>query len=475
MVDTRNVVVQSQVRTTAAAAEDISTLLVIDTNHSSFSRVQTFTNDDYVAGTQNGTKLRAALGSAFKPEIKPAIVLAGRSKGTAVITPQSIADGVVYEFDLTTKQGDSVSVSYTTSPGDLADDVCTGIKSDIDAVTAVTDHVTATIVGVGADATLEISLVSTSDDYIIEANSENLGISYRTTEAPADLLQAIRDFNDDFTYVVHTDHTVSFQNSLDSACQIAEKFYFTSTQEAAPYTAEFDIQNAPASDDIGGLLVFKGSTHGHVMFYHTADTTFPEAARVTTFTQLEPGTSSYQVKNIGFGIAQNPEEGRGLSVAELIRLKSRNMSTVINVGGRPVIGAYEGNGARMADGTQIWVRVWSKYAQQSVQRAITTVLLNKNALGLTNPSDLNLIRSAGESWLQTQVTSPAGKKAIRTRESMPNNESNYRIVFPDPKNASFEDQADGILRASEAVVYLDASIDQILIVPLTITYANGEV
>lgn len=475
MVDTRNVVVQSQVRTTAAVAEDISTLLVIDTNHRSLSRVQTFTNADYVDGTLEGTKLRAALTSAFKPEIKPAFVLAGRSKGTSIIAPTNVSDGVTYEFNLTTKQNDTVFATYTAGVSDTAEDVCDGLKATIDAVTDVTDHVTTTVVGVAGAATLELGLVSSEDDYLIDGISSNITITYRTTESASNLLQALIDFNDNFTFVVHTDHTPSFQNDLDTACQTADKFYFTSTQLTAPYTTEFDIDTAPSSDDIGGLIRFKNSTHGHVMFYHTADTTFPEAARVTSFTQLEPGTSSYQVKSIGFGIAQNPTEGRSLSVAELLRLKARNMSTVINVGGSPVIGGYDGKGARMGDGTQIWVRVWAKYAQQSIERAITTILLNKNSLGLTNPSDLNLIRSAGESWLQTQVSSPAGKKAIRTRDSMPNNESNYRIVFPDPKSASFEDQADGILRASEAIVYLDASIDQILIVPLTITYANGEV
>ena len=464
MAENNIIQINSSLAVTAAEALDYSTLLVVDCNHNSFSRATVYGSpDDYSTTLLATSNLRKALDSAFSASVRPPRVIAGRAKGTAVLSFPSVGDGDIFDFTVTTEDGGTVAASFIAGALDTAEEVATALKADIDLVTDVTDHVTATVVGTGASATLELSLVASTDDFTVTNITDTITITGVATEPASNTLAAIREINSAWTYIVATDHTPAYQLAMAQAATVLQKPYATSTARAEAYAA-WDGVSTPDSNDVAALFAFNQFDYAHVVYHHLADNdgvagtiAYPEAARITEFVFLKPGRDSFQYNKIGtFPLAQIVGGARPLNTNELFNLNDKNASTVISFGGVSVIGGYEGGGNRMASGIRIETIAVKNYFEQEILRKTQTLFLRFRKLAM-NDSDINLFRNTWASFLDQNVSSGAGQAAA-LEPIKP-----YTIIMPRAADIPFEDKADGILQNTTIICYLDPSIDRVVL------------
>lgn len=450
-------VVNAELQLTAAAALDYSTVLILDAHHDSFERTTVYTSPDDYTSVPVGTPLRRALDSAFSASVRPSRVVVGRARGTFILTPSDIEETETYSFTIQILDGVTETINGTVDPGDTAEELAEAWFTSIDGSTDLTDHITAVVVGSGADAVLEISANTADDDFNVSGVSAGITTESVITESAADILENVSNFNTDWTYITSTDHTPSFQLSLGAQAAVLNKPYFTSTDLPVAYSAWAGIDVVPDPDDVGAQFAFNGNRFAHVM-YHDRASDYPEMARITEFTFLRPGEDAFNYKTLtGFGLALIEDGSRRLSTNELSNLQQRNMSTIVNLGGQPVVA-----GNRMATGIRIEAIAFSLYATQELGRRLDTLFLNGRKFGM-NDADLGVMRNSISSWLNTNVSTPGRAKALDPHVP-------YTLLFPRARDISFEDRVDGIVRF-EAILYLDASIDSTRL-NLTLTYRD---
>jgi hypothetical protein len=449
--------VNAALQLTAAAALDYSTVLIIDAHHDSFERATVYTDPASYSSIPEGTPLRRALDSAFSASVRPARVVVGRALGDFVLTPSDIEDNETYSFTIQILDGVTETINATVDPGDTAEDLAEAWKTSIDANVDLTDHITSTVVGSGADATLVISANTSDDDFNISGVSDGITTESVITESAADIIENISNFNPDWTYITATDHTPSFQLAMGAQAAVLQKPYFTSTDNPVAYSTWAGINVVPDAEDVGAQFVFNSNQYAHVM-YHDRASDYPEVARITEFTFLRPGEDSFNYKPItGFGLGLIQGGARKLNTNELNNLQQRNMSTIVNLGGTPVVA-----GNRMATGVRIEAIVFSLYAQQELGRRLDTLFLNGRKFGM-NDADLGVMENSLTTWLNTNVSTPGKARALDPHVP-------YTMLFPRAKDISFEDRVDGVV-TFEAILYLDASIDS-TVLNLTLTYRD---
>lgn len=450
-------VVNASLELTAAAAIDYSTVLIVDCNHLTSDRATVYTSiDGYSSVVPSGTNLRKALDSAFSSSAAPAKVVVGRSKGTATLTPTPVVEGADHDFTITVADGASLAVSYTVGVGEDAQDIADGWKADIDADTNITDHVTATVVGTGADAVLTLSLVTGDDDFVLESLTSNITVTAVATEAAADSITKIREINTDWTYMTATDHTPAYQMAMATQGALYQKLYVTSTDLEEAY-ASWDGTSTPDANDIPARFKESVNNFAHCVYHHLADN-YPECVRITQFTDVKPGRDDFNYKSLsGFGLAQIADLSRALNGNELYNLEQKYASTVVSLGGVAVIA-----GNRVATGIRIEAIAVLNYFRQELKRKSDTLFLRKRKLGM-NDDDLNLLRNAWATFLGANVSGGNGTQALDPVKP-------YVITLPKAKDISFEDRTTGDIQGS-VTCYLDASIDS-TVLNMTLTYRD---
>lgn len=455
MAETGIVTINVLLDVTAAAAQDYSTLLIVDCNHSSFSRAAVYASpSDYQNTIPSGTPLRIALDSAFSASVKPSQVIAGKSLGKAVLTPTGVADTVQYDVTVTVAGGGTVAATYTAGAADTEEDVCVGLKADIDAVTAVTDEVTAAVVGTGTDAVLEITPNTTTDDFTLTNLTPNLELESVATEAPGDSLAAIAQYNSQWTWVASTDHTPSYQISMAAAVQPLQKIYVTSTQLAVAYS-NWDGVTTPQADDVGANFRFNNYDYAHAMYHNLSDSIYPEMVRVTEFTFLKPGQDNFALQSLsGVGVAQITDGSRALSTTELVNIEARSMATIVDFYGQSVVGSrIEKIGNRVASGKRLETIAVSIYTKQEIERTTATFLL-KNRKAAMNDSDIAKLVNRWSKFFQDNASSGGAARAFQPGRPVD-------IEVPAAKDISFEDKVAGLFQGTVMTAYLDPSIDSV--------------
>lgn len=450
-------VVNATLQVTAAASLDYSTVLIVDCNHINFDRATSFVSvDDYTSVVSDGTNLRRALDSAFSASVNPPIVVTGRAKGNSRVSFTGVSNNVEYAFTLEVPGGESITVSYTADIDDDEFDVATALAALVNANTDAASEVTATVEGVGIQATLLISLLSNDNDFIIYNETSNIALSGETTESAADTISEIRKVNSDWTYIVSTNHSPDYQKAMASQGLLYEKLYVTSTDLEAAYDS-WDGQSTPASDDIGAYFQSTGNNFAHAMYHDDADS-YPEVLRITEFTDVTPGADDFNYSTLsGFGVAKN-SEGNVLSGNDLTNLQGKYMSTIVSLGGQPVIA-----GNRVSTGVRIEAIAVLNYFRQELQRRVDTLFLRMRKLGINDP-DIGLIGNAWTSFLDSNVSDGAGNaKALDPFKP-------YEITLPKAKDVSYDNRVLGFIPAS-IVCNLDASIDSTAL-NLTLTYRD---
>lgn len=465
MTNPNIVVVNSTISQTGVDAGDYKTLLIVDPHWSSFDRVTSYAAGGYT-DIPTTTKLYKALNAAFSQDLKPSVVKVGRAKGAAVYTPSAVAETKEYGFTITVKDGYSLNETYTTGAAETAEDVVTALKTQFDLDSDITDHVTLTVSGTGAAAALIISLVASADDYTVTTFTGDYTLEGTASEAAADTLEAISDVDDDWSWLVTTSHTPSYQTAMASAVEaLIYKKYFTSSQLEENYES-WDEVSVPDPNNVGALIVYGGYTRTNVFYDHEADTKFPEAARYSKFALKEPGRSDFQCKEIvGFGRPSfRADASQQLNKQEILNLEQNFVTTIVRQGGLNLVAGNNGQGNRMASGVRIETKYWTDRAAQVIEQRVLSLKVNKDKLGF-NDDDISSIKGTIESWLDTQVSTIGSTYALDPVRP-------FQVIVPKYKDISFEDKVAGLLQGIQVIAYSDASIDKV-IVDLNVTF-NSE-
>jgi hypothetical protein len=431
--------------------------LIIDCNHLTLNRTTVYTTvADYSSSVATGTTLRKALDSAFSASTKPAKVVVGRSKGSAVLNPGTPVFNVPYGFTITVSGNASLVVSAVVGSAENEEDLCNAWKASLDGDPTIAAQVISTVNGTGTAAQLIISLESAYKDFSLSSVSSLVDVTHVMTEASVDAITAITDFNSDWTYFMCTNHSSSVQLAMAVTADVIKKPYVTSSAEEEAY-ANWDGVSAPASYDIGAVLKYNSLVYSNVMYHQSTDN-YPEAVRITEFSYRIPGESSFQDKSLsGYAIATLSDGSRNLNGTELYNLDQKNYSTIVNRGG---VAALRGN--RTCSGIRIEALAVTNYSAQEIKRRLDTLFLKFAKLGM-NQKDMGKIANAIKSFLATITTTSNTTKALDPVRP-------YLLILPQEDEISFEDRADGILTFN-LTLYLDPSIDS-TVLNLTLTYRD---
>ena len=312
--------------TTTVQSADLGTLMFVTANNytpfrtlsfGSFQEVREDTAIQSNSNTYKGLRLAFSAGASR-------VMLGRRTVGKAIYKPQADRIGKVTVYSLTVKTGtDTIKASYTSQISDTAEQIVTGLASNISASPVA---VSATPVGVGAVAVLEIA-DSTTINHVVP-DSAHLDVEFETTETAADLLGALLDeAEEDFYRLACEDHSESFILAMAAEIQATNtsnypKRYVFTTQQTEVLQPLAD----PAVDILGKVRAF-GYTRTEGRWHNLADTLFEEcytAARIGTYI---PGTTNYKfIIPESIPAAADPVTLKRLSTGKQGYIKDRNAS-----------------------------------------------------------------------------------------------------------------------------------------------------
>ena len=261
----------------------------------------------------------------------------GRVLASLVLTPQSVAEGVVYAFSITDGANTGLC-TYTAANGDDAEDIVDNLLADIATFTDIAANVTETKVGTTTTAT--ISLVATGDFAI--TGITNLAEEYTATETYEASLAAIRAEDDDFWFLSSDTRTAATQDILASAIQATSKSYFTASSDADSIAANYTV----ADTDIASVLKTNNYSRAACMWDEDV-TAFPECRYVGVNAAFSPDERSVVWDGrelVGMSVAINAL-GNELTSSQQAALDSRNCSYVATTSVGPrILGGKMGSG-----------------------------------------------------------------------------------------------------------------------------------
>lgn len=325
--------VNISLETAAVSQAGFGTPLFISDDQRFLERVRGYTSLSAVSEDFEATDAAyIAASQAFAQTPSPSVVKIGRKGSTdASLTPVGTIEGSTFSVTVTVNDGDSIVATYIGQVADDAEAVVTDLAADINGDVDVSAHVTASVNGTGASATLEISGNTGTDVYSL-SSEDNLTIAYTSTEAAGDALAAIQAEDDDFYFVAASDHSEAFVLAMAAAVEANSKLYFVSVADAGSYATLAD----PATDILGKLKEFAYfRTSG--WYHQAADTQFPEMAFISTVATATPGTKVWGNTRVG-GVtpSANADTGTSLSYTERNNLNERNANWVVNVAGNNI-------------------------------------------------------------------------------------------------------------------------------------------
>lgn len=315
--------VNISLQTTTVSRAGFGTPMFIASHRSYLSRVRSYasvtdvaadfstTSDPYLAATAFFANTPS--GQTFK---------VGRREADAILTPENVATSTVYNVTVTVNGNDTVVANYTAQVADTAQEICAALKSDIDADTDVAAHVTASVVGSGAAATLEIA-ATTSTDVFSVSSMENLADTYASTEAGADALTAIENEDNDFYFIAAEEDSV-FRGELSTAVEAMDRLFF----QASSSVAELD---APSGTTPTGNRT--------ITLWHEDSGNFPEVQWIGVNAPYSPDENAvtWAGNQLSlFAESKDPRTGNKLTSTQQTNVLSHGYNMVGLVGGVPV-------------------------------------------------------------------------------------------------------------------------------------------
>lgn len=423
------------------------------TNEQNFpERVRAYNSIDAVGEDFSTTdKAYIAANGAFSQIPPPDVVKIGKQfNTTATITPLNVVENTAYNITVTVNDGDSVTASYTALLADTEEDVANSIVADINADGDVAAHITASVVGVGAAAVIEIVPVAPATDTYALSSLQNFDVDYVSAETAATVLQAIRDVDDDFYFVTAHDHTQTFVTEMGLAVEAMDKIYFVAVQD----TDVLQTLATPATDTLG-ILADNNLFRSSGWYHHQADERFPETIFTSILSTATPGTKVLGNNRVaGIGNSLNAL-GNPLTATEKSNLNDRFANWVTTEGGIDI--TIPGKVA-----ANEWVDIIRDrdFYKARLCEGLQTKLINSPKIPYTN-SGINEIRSVFNSVSDRLVTTPGAPNVLQE-------ENPYTSNFPSRSDVPFADISNRILRAS-FIGYLAGAI-QIVELEGVLTY-----
>lgn len=259
------------------------------------------------------------------PQVSAAIV--GRIEADQVLTPDSVEDGSTHTVTIVISDGTSFTATYTAGATDDAEAVVDALKTAIDAETDIAAEVSTTKTGTGSDTTLTLSAIDPDNGdtfYTPYESIEGLVDTYESTEAAADVLSNIQDYDDDWYVMMTEDHSETFVLAMAAAIEATgDKLYFVSTSEASSLTA---YTSSPT--DIIGQLTSLEYDRTVAMWHQDADEKFVEAYYAGKNLPYDAGSVNWANIQLSGLDAAKQSNGNYLTSSQQNYLEARNCNFI---------------------------------------------------------------------------------------------------------------------------------------------------
>lgn len=440
-------------QTSAAAQEGFGVQLFLGIHAFFPERVRSYSSTtSALADFPSTSQEYIALSAAFSQSPPPAIVKVGRRNSTTVVTPLNVADTIEYTLDVTVNEGDKVQIAYTAGALDDEEAVVDALKLAIDGDAAVAAHVTATKVGVGAAAILNIIATTATDEYAVSNNNVNVSLTFTSIETGADTLAAIDLVDDDYAYVTASDHTEAFVLALAAYMSTQKKLYATSNQNEACLAA----LASPATDTVGKL--FDLAYDNTISWYAIdADTTFPECAAGGKWLVTKPGTEAWHTKTIK-GISEATAKNGGttevlLSQTQKDALVSRNANFVTKFKKLPMV-----EGGKTVGGEWVHVTRFAFFIEARSEEVMFTYMFNQSKVSHGKVGYVGL-RSVLTSEWNNHIDADGNPQGLDADESYKFLEApGASVTQADKVNGTFTDKAELYLAGAIKNVVLNLNL-----------------
>lgn len=335
-------------------------------------------------GIATDSTIYTALRNAFTQDTTIDQIKVGRFESDSVITPVDAVEGKEYSLTLNAKDAvAAVTFSYTLGAAETQEDIVDDLISAISLETDISDKITATKVGVGAEAVLNLSH-AVSGDWFTVSELVSMSESFATTpsNSAADELNAIALEDDDW-YVVTTDvKDGTYVEAL--AADISARFAVYAVS-----LAEEDAYTGVATGTFKTLIEDNGYLDVYPIYHHLAETEFPEVAEwASALPRFELGITMANQTISGIVVSKTTDD-ENLTVTQIANLKANgiNFYAKTKVSGstaaqrlNTVITTGKDGGGRMASG-EYAMNVVGKDAMQIEIEAAETELLTSQKFG----------------------------------------------------------------------------------------------
>lgn len=435
--------------------------LIFIARHNYFpERTRIYTGvDGLVAdGIPTDSTIYKALSTAWGQDQTIDEIKVGRFESKSIITPVDAVVGKEYSITLNAKDAAAEAViSHTYASGDqeaIVDALIAGIAGAAD----IAAKVTATKVGTGAAATLELTH-AVSGDWFTVSELVNVEESFEATPegTAADELSAIALEDDDF-YVVTSDVKDSvFVTAL--AADMAARFgvYAVSLAESDAYTGIATGTFKTLIEDNGYLDVYP-------IYSDLATTLFPEVAEwASALPRFELGITMANQTLTGVTVAKTVD-GENLTSNQIANLQANGINfyaktkiTGSTVAQRlnAVITTGKDGGGRMASG-EYAMNVVGKDAMQIEIEAAETELLTSQKFGRLTWDEDSFAKIRGRiNKTLTFFADPEGWNLIYPKDDV---DSGYTITTPELNTITAAQRLSGLLSNVKFLAYLKDAI-----------------
>jgi hypothetical protein len=409
-------------------------------------------------GIPTSSTIYKAAEGAFSQVPRPAFIKVGRFETKSIIKPVDAVEGKGYGLTLNAKgAAASLVVNVTAGVAETQEDIVTGIKAAIDAQADIAAKVTATVVGVGADAVLELTHAVQGDWFTVKA-LVNVAESFADTpENDAALEIAAIKLEDDDFYVFTSDVKETLYVQAIAAT-MASQFNF--------YAVSLDEQDALSSTLTGTFQVLqidKQYANCYPIYHHEAKTTFPEVATMAeVFVYIDQGVTFANRQVAGVSPSKTLT-GDNLSATQTANLMKHgiNFFAKVKISGsasvqvtNPSITTGKNGGGLTSVGELALNIVGRDSMQIDMEANVTNLLLAQKDRRLAWDVDsLDKVYSSMFSVL-TKYADTKGWNLI---------DSDFVIDIPDPKDIFPLDKAENILRQCEFAARLKDAIHLVTI------------
>jgi hypothetical protein len=334
---------------------------------------------------------------AQQPQV-PTIYIGRRNvQYTLNCTPPT--EGTQYNLTLTVNGGVQQTFTYTGVSGNTAQTVFEQLKTQVEANQSISTHASLTITGTDDNATLQITAVSPSTDFVRATTTtavEKMSITSSPYGTAGDVLSYIVEDFSDFYFVAVDDRTTQFLMDMAAAVETMQKIFFTCSAAVESLTGT----SVETQTDLLAKLANMKYKRTVGLWHQEADNEYVEMAYIGYGAPYDAGSITWgNAQLAGVDMGRHPTTGRPLTSAQKTALLARNANFVDREGGLNIV--------RM--GTTVsgeWIDIIRgiDWLDQEVTVALRDLLMNQKGGKVTyNDAGITRIKEVISSALQRGV------------------------------------------------------------------------